>query len=85
MKNNPFFPFFLFKNLSLGGGEAHSVVAKVKLCVVRSDEDVTKDPQRSARCWDVHAGETTEALGHSLLGNLADKRKRGIINRMTMS
>ena len=52
---------FSFKSTSsLRLCKSKSVVSKIKFCVIRSDEYITKDPQRSTWWWDIDSHETTQ-------------------------
>mmetsp|Transcript_24917 Transcript_24917/g.56811 ORF Transcript_24917/g.56811 Transcript_24917/m.56811 type:complete len:209 (-) Transcript_24917:695-1321(-) len=52
------------------GGEPELIVAVVENGVVLAEEDIAKDPQRAARCWDIETREAKEALRHTALGDL---------------
>lgn len=62
--------------LGLHVGKSDAVAAKIKLSVELSDEDITKDPERSSRRRDVHPNEPADAQGLTKLTDLTDQQTK---------
>lgn len=51
-------------------GKTNRVIITVKDSVVGANEDISQDPERAPRWWDIQAGKPTQADGLSLCRNL---------------
>lgn len=64
----------VFAGFGLHCGKSNAVVAEIELGVELSDEDITKDPERTSRRRDVHPNEPTDTQRLTKLTNLTDQQ-----------